>query len=128
MDDVERGERLQALRKSASLTQKQVGDHFGIDKSAISEWERGLGRPTPDKIATLDRLYRAEGEVIELLIHDGTTGQTAIEGLRDVVKELAEIQRGLSVQVEALVVEVSQLMQRFGQGSDDSPTASPGPL
>ena len=41
----------------------------------------------PDKIAALDRLYRAEGEVIELLIHDGTTGPTAIEGLRDVVRE-----------------------------------------
>lgn len=125
MDDVERGKQLRDLRKAAGLTQKEAGAHFGIDKSAVSEWERGLGRPTPDKIASLDQLYRADGAVIELLIHDETTGPTALENLRDVVEELAEIQRGLSVQVEALVSEVAHLSRRFGPGSVDSPRGSP---
>lgn len=125
MDDMQRGARLRELRLAARLTGREVGAHFGIDKSAISEWERGKSRPTMDKVVPLDKLYRAEGEVIELLIHDGTTGQTALESLRDVVKELAEIQRGLSVRVGELADEIAELTRRSGPGSRGSRPASP---
>lgn len=107
MTDVERGAHLRTLRTSKRLTQRGVAAMFGIDKAAVSEWERGKSRPTADKLATLDALYDAHGAVIRLYV---TPEAPAVEfatkadhdALEVLVIELAEALRDLTAQIHPL--------------------------
>ena len=47
------GNRLKAARKKARLTQKQLGQHFGISSQAVSQWERDEVVPEFDKLNKL---------------------------------------------------------------------------
>lgn len=66
ISDVERGKQLGELRCAAKLTQRQVGEAFGIDKAAVSLWERGGSKPARDRLPMLDQLYGANGAVLGL--------------------------------------------------------------
>lgn len=45
-------ERIKGLRKKAGLTQQELGDHFGVAKSTICQYENGNSTPNDDiKIA-----------------------------------------------------------------------------
>lgn len=37
--------RISALREKAELTQEQLADACGVDKTAVSHWENGVARP-----------------------------------------------------------------------------------
>lgn len=50
-------ERLKTLRKQANLTQKQIADKMGISQPAYGDWERGVKRPTQDKLVKLAKLF-----------------------------------------------------------------------
>lgn len=52
------GERIREKRKDLKLTQAQVGDYFGISSVSVSEWERGVSKPGPDKLGPLARLLK----------------------------------------------------------------------
>jgi transcriptional regulator with XRE-family HTH domain len=60
--------RIEALRDKAGLTQQQLADLVGVDKTAVSAWERKLARPDIRHLAavakalkvTLDDLIRGE--------------------------------------------------------------------
>lgn len=87
MTDMERGAAMQALRKNARLTQREVGAHFGIDKGAVSEWETGRSRPTVDKLAELDSLYGADGGVLRLY-GVGATANAAVDMMATIVEAI----------------------------------------
>lgn len=93
--DQVRGGQLKEMRTRARLSQRQVGEHFGIDKSAVSEWERGLARPTVDKLKRLDSLYGGAGEVLKLFDvappSGRRSGDNTVETLRIEVTRLAEV-------------------------------------
>lgn len=38
------------LRVQAGLTQRQLAAELGVSQAAVSRWERGLARPTPDQV------------------------------------------------------------------------------
>lgn len=45
-------ERIKSLRKSAGLTQQELGSHFGVAKNTICQYENGRSAPNDDiKIA-----------------------------------------------------------------------------
>lgn len=50
--------RIKLARERAGLTQRQVGDAFGITDKAVSHWERPNGRPDLEKIPALGRLFK----------------------------------------------------------------------
>lgn len=52
------GERIKEKRKATKLTQAEVADYFGISSVSVSEWERGLSKPEPDKLPALARLLK----------------------------------------------------------------------
>lgn len=93
MSDVERGRALAALRSATNLTQAQVGAAFGINKQAVSEWERGLSNPGRDRLAILDALYGADGRVLALY----GFGTDDVRKLRDEMVELARAVRLLAL-------------------------------
>lgn len=50
------GSRIKIARKAAKLTQKQVADHFGIDRVNISQWESDTTKPDGYRIPDLATL------------------------------------------------------------------------
>lgn len=101
MSPMDIGRELARLRDEAGLLQRQVGAVFDIDKSAVSQWEKGESTPTVDKIGRLDDLYGGRGEVL------------ALYGIKTRDAEVAQLRANLKAvvaQVEALASQVGQLL------------------
>lgn len=49
--------RLIALRKEKGLTQAQLAEEINICRQSISDWERGVTKPTQDNLLLLSALY-----------------------------------------------------------------------
>lgn len=60
---------LSEARRAARLTQRELARRSGVAQPAISRIERGHLSP---RVATLDRLLRACGKGIELVVRPGT--------------------------------------------------------
>ncbi|ACR29200.1 XRE family transcriptional regulator [Burkholderia glumae] len=52
------GSRIREKRLAHGLTLQQVGDMFGISRSAVASWERGATRPDQDKLPRLARILK----------------------------------------------------------------------
>lgn len=61
------GQRIQQARKSAGLSQKQLGDRLGLSASMIGQWENDLRNPKYD---TLNRIANALGIDLDILFSD----------------------------------------------------------
>ena len=53
MEIYDRGWRLKALRKKRGLSQKAVADRLGVDRAAISAYERNIATPRIDVLENL---------------------------------------------------------------------------
>lgn len=51
------GERLQALRRAAGLSQEQLAEKLNVSRQAISKWERDESLPDAEKIVALSDLF-----------------------------------------------------------------------
>lgn len=98
------GERIKLARKRLRMTQKELGDKFGISEQAVSGWERGETTPEYDKLSQLRLVLRVnyawlmegngdppEPDALEVLLDDDFTSAPrkvrssiakAIDGLR----------------------------------------------
>lgn len=59
LSDTERmelGKAIKAAREVRKMTQRQLGEHFGVTKSAVAQWESGKNVPDPRKLNDLVRL------------------------------------------------------------------------
>lgn len=52
------GERIQALRKTAGLSQEALGERLGVSRQAISKWEGDLTVPELEKLVALSKLFQ----------------------------------------------------------------------
>jgi transcriptional regulator with XRE-family HTH domain len=58
--------RILQLRRDRGLTQEQLANACGVDKTAVSHWEKGLSAPKSERIpqvasalgVTIDELYK----------------------------------------------------------------------
>jgi transcriptional regulator with XRE-family HTH domain len=50
-------EQIKLLRKQAKMTQAQVADALGLSKSAISQFESGVNRPSLETLSKLENLF-----------------------------------------------------------------------
>lgn len=57
-------DRLKNLRLSKGLTLQQVGDHFGISKSSVANWENGINQPDLRKLEGLADLFKTNVEFL----------------------------------------------------------------
>jgi len=58
-------DRIEALRKTKGLSQQELADLAGVDKTAVSAWERRLSRPD---IRHLPAVAKALGVTVDELI------------------------------------------------------------
>lgn len=65
-------EKLKARRKELKLTQKDIADRLGISYQAYSAWERGVKKPSREKVQQLEKIlnvpkgYFTEVEIVRL--------------------------------------------------------------
>lgn len=64
MEIYDRGWRLKTLRKKRGLSQKAVADRLGVDRAAISAYERNIATPRIDVLENLALLYRTSVDYI----------------------------------------------------------------
>jgi len=59
--------RFKQLRVRLGLTQSELADVIGVDRTALTAWEKGTKNPTPEHAKTvavlLDEMERLAGEV-----------------------------------------------------------------
>ncbi len=55
-------ERLKAARKECKMTQQQVADLLGIDRSTYAYYELGVSNPSLDNIAALASIFKTDIE------------------------------------------------------------------
>jgi transcriptional regulator with XRE-family HTH domain len=56
------GEMLKGFREDNCLTQQQVANELGVTKMTVSNWERGINIPRPEKREALKYLYNMPPE------------------------------------------------------------------
>lgn len=62
-------EKLKARRKELKMTQKDIADRLGISYQAYSAWERGVKKPSMEKVKQLEQILNApKGYFTELEI------------------------------------------------------------
>lgn len=65
------GLRLKASREAKGLSQKEVGDRFGVGHATVSAWETGIGDPGVYRLKELANLYGVAADA--LLLEDSLT-------------------------------------------------------
>ena len=60
------GERIKYLRTNKGLTQTELGDKFGVTKTAVSNWEKNFREPN---IETIDKLSKIFNVSVDYLIN-----------------------------------------------------------
>ncbi len=56
------GEMLKCFREDNMLTQQEVANYLSVTKMTVSNWERGINIPRPDKRFALEVLYHMPPE------------------------------------------------------------------
>lgn len=60
MNQQRTGEFLKHLRKSKSMTQEQLAEHFGVSSRTVSRWETGSNMPDLDILIELADFYNVD--------------------------------------------------------------------
>lgn len=89
--DIKIADRLQALRKSHSLSQDALAEKLGISRQAISKWERGESSPDTDNLIALANLYQI---TLDELINGEKMPEIVLQN-EDNVKEETEEKTGI---------------------------------
>ena len=58
------GEKIQALRREAGLSQEGLADQLGVSRQAVSKWENGTADPSTSNLIALAKLYGISAEEI----------------------------------------------------------------
>ncbi|RGN67545.1 helix-turn-helix domain-containing protein [Streptococcus anginosus] len=87
-------EKLKARRKELKMTQKDIADQLGVSYQAYSAWERGVKKPSKEKVKLLEQIlnapigYFTELEIVRLYnaLPDEGKGQ-ALSYIRNLVQK-----------------------------------------
>lgn len=87
------------------MTQQQVANAFGINRSAVHAWERDIARPSSDKLVQLSRVLRCSvNDLISGVEMPAQTGDAA----NDLMLDFVAVKRGtlkLSAGVTGFAIE-----------------------
>ena len=87
-------EKLKASRKELRMTQKDIADRLGISYQAYSAWERGVKKPSKEKVRQLEEIlnvskgYFTEVEIVRLYYALSDEGKNnALSYIKSLVKK-----------------------------------------
>lgn len=103
--------RLQAARKAAGFTQKEVYEWLNVGQSTFSAWETGQGEPSVEVFLKLCQKYRIQN-IAEYFLPDPTTGQPTDELEAEFVRKMLSLSdRGRSAVRNCLEFEYRNRLQ-----------------
>lgn len=56
--------RIRELRKAQNLSQQELAEKMGVDRSTIAKWESGVHAPRTDKLLLLTQVFKCSFEEI----------------------------------------------------------------
>lgn len=77
-------EKLKARRKELGMTQKEISDQLGITFQAYSAWERGIKKPSKEKVSQLEKIlnvsvgYFTEIEIVQIYNNLSNNGKEKV--------------------------------------------------
>ena len=87
------GEQIQSLRKTAGLSQEELGDKLGVARQSVSKWESDTTVPELDKLIAMSRLFGVSmGALLNLEEPEDTTEeltQRELTAVEEIAKRLA---------------------------------------
>ena len=104
-------EKLQALRKSRSLTQEELAEALFVSRTAVSKWESGRGYPNIDSLKEIARFFSVS---IDELIRPEEVVSAAEHEKKDFVSRHLALICGM---LDILPV-ILLFMPVFGNGAD----------
>jgi len=81
-------QRVRELR--GKLKQEDFARRVGVDQTTISNWERGIGKPTPDSLVELANLAEGEARTFFLRQAHLVEGKSYIAARRAIAQETSE--------------------------------------
>jgi transcriptional regulator with XRE-family HTH domain len=107
------GARLRTARRSAGLTQRQLGEQLGVESITVSRWERGVTTPSLPRLRRIAEL--TETTVSDLVrMPDAQTSHSA---------ELAALREELA-ETRELVDRIARALERLSQTRPNTFSAS----
>lgn len=92
---------LRRYRRRANLTQQELSVELGRHASSVSQWERGIQRPTRESAQALDDRLDADGEIVSAfgfaIAEEASTRRDELDGLRS---RLRSVEQRLAEQAE----------------------------
>ena len=89
-------EKLKARREELKMTQKDIADRLGISYQAYSAWERGVKKPSKEKVKQLEQIlnvpkgFFTELEIVRLYNTLSDEGKDqALSNVRELVQKEA---------------------------------------
>lgn len=83
------GARIRAVRQAKGLNQKLFAEEFGVTQGSVSNWEKGIDRPSPKVLAKLASMT-ANDELREFFeVESGIKAISGLRGLREIGMESA---------------------------------------
>ena len=87
------GEQIQSFRKTAGLSQEELGDKLGVARQSVSKWESDTTVPELDKLIAMSRLFGVSmGALLNLEEPEDTTEeltQRELTAVEEIAKRLA---------------------------------------
>lgn len=114
--------RLIALRKEKGLTQAQLAEEINICRQSISDWERGVTKPTQDNLLLLSELY---GVSVDYLLGKDVPPTPSPEHQAPAPGQRLWIYRGIILILAALLVVMTLLFVKERIANDQSVRKAP---
>lgn len=114
---MEFSEKLQALRKSRSMTQEQLAEALYVSRTAVSKWESGRGYPSIDSLREISRFFAVS--IDELIAVDEVISAASDEKRAYVGRITALVCGALDALLALLMV-----IPAFGNGTGAAKTAA----
>ena len=98
------GERIQALRKDAGLSQEELGEKLGVARQSVSKWESDTTIPELDKLIAMSKLFHISVGALLGIEESGEADRELTDrelaALEEIARKLAQTQREASPQEE----------------------------
>lgn len=110
-------EKLQALRKSRSLTQEELAEALFVSRTAVSKWESGRGYPNIDSLKEIARFFSVS---VDELIRPEEVVSAAEHEKKDYVSRNLTLICGMLDMLTAILL----FMPVFGNGAESREAVS----
>ncbi|MDG9971590.1 helix-turn-helix domain-containing protein [Achromobacter mucicolens] len=114
------GERIRKLRVERGLTLQQIGEHFDIQRSSVSDWENGRTYPDARRLIKLAHLLNTSVEFLLTGREEASWPLHPIERARIVQLPPQQLEE-LTIAISAALAMIEAKLARHPHNEEPSP-------